>query len=162
MNDQMLHGALNAPYQFDDLNVVQFTNLVDAARRAAARIAQLEAALGKLADDANWFDVFDAGEKFAAWRGEGWPDLIAQAALEGPPMQNSERTSILTGMSLAFDIAMDLASDLLVQKHKLPNDEYYTSKRDVLRLETQTALDIAKKINAAMKALRTKDTPNAD
>jgi hypothetical protein len=45
MSDQMLHNALNAPYQFGDMDVVQFTNLVNAAIRASDHIEELEAKL---------------------------------------------------------------------------------------------------------------------
>ena len=46
MSDQMLHGALNAPYRLEDIDVVQFSNFVSAASRASIRIAELEAQLG--------------------------------------------------------------------------------------------------------------------
>jgi hypothetical protein len=59
MSDQMLHNALNAPYQFGDMDVVQFTNLVNAAIRASDHIEELEAKLAMAVEALQTFKDFD-------------------------------------------------------------------------------------------------------
>ena len=55
-----------------------------AIRDLQAQNAKLREALGKFADDRNWFDAQDNGEGpwVPAWRGEVAPEEIALAALE--------------------------------------------------------------------------------
>lgn len=65
MSDQMLHGALNAPYRLEDIDVVQFSNLVSAASRASISIAELEAQLVTARADGYAAGVRDAADKCA-------------------------------------------------------------------------------------------------
>jgi len=58
----------------------------------ADRIEELEAALKTLADDRNWFDLYEDGQKYPAWRGPTEnPEELARAALEEKPAKGDRK-----------------------------------------------------------------------